>query len=158
MWRHVSLVLFATLLVLHFPIMAMDADDQHLVSESRLLSARANWESLDHPNYRFTLRRQCYCAGPERVIVEVANGTITAVRDARNNEPLPAHRLGDYRTIPELFAEIDAAVPQKPDSLSIEYDRSLGYPRRVRIDFSYRMADEEIDYEIESMDILPGAG
>ena len=136
--------------------MAIGADDQHLQRESRLLSARANWESLDHQNYRFTLRRQCYCAGPEQVIVEVADGRIAAVRDARNKQPVSTHLLGDYRTIPELFAEIDAAVPQKPDSLSIEYDRSLGYPKRVRIDFSYRMADEEIDYEIESMEILPG--
>lgn len=133
-----------------------DADGP-IVHDARSLSARANWEAADHPHYRYRLQRECYCAAPNDVVVQVADGRVVAVTDTQTGQPVDPAQWRGYRTVPELFAEIDDAVSRQPDSLLVEYHRTLGYPQRVRIDFSYRMADEEIDYAIASLEILPGA-
>lgn len=126
------------------------ATDQ-VISVSRTLSARANWENNDHPNYRYVMQRQCYCASPNDIEVVVAENRVIRVIDRTSGNPVPASMLGGYKTIRELFAEIDQAVERRPDSLHIEYDRHLGFPKTVRIDFSYQIGDDEIDYSLTTV-------
>lgn len=124
-----------------------------MVTASRNLSARDNWHQRNPSAYTYTLHRRCYCASPNDVRVEVAGGQVVAVTVLESGQPVDRQYLGDYRTIAELMAELDEAVTRRPDSLLIEYDRYLGFPKRVRIDFSYLMADEELDYTIEDVEI-----
>ncbi len=120
------------------------------------VSARQNWELTAPRDYRFVLDRRCYCAGPNRVRIQVRDGEIVAVEDLDTGKVLtdPAS-LRQYPTIDKILEQIDRAMMRHPDSLTITYDRHLGYPARVYIDYSYRMADDEIDYRISDVMIGP---
>ncbi len=146
--------LFAFLLL---PAMDADANDdapKPLMQVFQGLSARENWRQNPHAHYRYVLHRRCYCPAPNDVRVEVANGRVTNVTDLKSGKDLPPARLSGYASIDELIARIDAAVARKPDSMRVEYDRHMGYPKRVHIDPSYRIADDEIDFTIESVTLL----
>ncbi len=133
-------------------------DDQRGDAETRVvtqsLSARADWESRSPTDYRYRLRRQCYCASPNHVVVTVSGGRVASVTDSATGRHVDAAQLADYRTIDELLVEIDDAVARRPDSMHVVYDRFLGFPRTVDIDPSFRTADEEIRYAIESVVLL----
>ena len=123
-------------------------------SVSNLLTARANWEQANPKHYRFVYRRRCYCPTPNDVLIEVKDDRVVSVQTMDNGSPIPQQRFQDYPTIAQLLSQIDRAVVAHPDSILVEYDRSQGYPKRVRIDFSYRAADDEIDYMIQQVEIL----
>ena len=143
-------------LLLLLPPMSADASDtpKPVLHVFQGLSARDNWERNPHEHYRYTLHRQCYCPTPKDVRVEVVAGQVTRVTDLASGKDVAPRLLSAYAGIDELLARIDAAVQRRPDSLRIEYDRHLGYPKRVYIDPSYRVADDETDYRIEDVTIL----
>ncbi len=120
-------------------------------------NARQKWE-LAHPqNYSFVLERNCYCAGPARVRVQVRQGKVVAVEDLESGRRYTDEgTLKNYPTIEDLLALIDKALQRRPDNLTITYDRRYGYPSRIYIDYSYRLADEEVDYRISQVEIQRG--
>lgn len=131
-----------------------DAEPPETIYVAQTLSARANWTLNRRRNYRFVLHRDCYCSTPNDVEIEVRDGEVAKVTDLANGKTLDAQAHTEYPTIASLLDEIDTAVDRKPDSMHVEYDRRLGFPARVDIDFSYRMADEELRFTIEKVDIL----
>jgi len=150
--RAVSRLLSALLLL--FPVALPAADD--MITVRSTLSARQNWE-LSHPrNYSFVLERDGYLAGPGRVRIQVREGRVVQVEDLASGRLYTDEKtLSRYPTIDQLLALIDRAVKRNPDNLTITYDRNLGYPSRIYIDYSYRMADEEVDYRISQVKIEP---
>ena len=116
------------------------------------LHARDQWESRNPSDYHFVLERQCYCAGPNRVRIRVSGGQVTDVVDLESDLPIedPEVRRG-YPTVAELLSLIDDARRKTVDNLTITYHRTLGYPSRIYIDYSYRMADDEVDYRLSEM-------
>ena len=125
-----------------------------VVTVSRSLSARQNWE-LAHPrDYSFVLERNCYCAGPGKVRVQVRQGRVVAVEDLQSgSRHTDEQTLRQYPTIDQLLALIDLAMERRPDNLTITYDSHLGYPSRIYIDYSYRVADDEVDYKVTDVKI-----
>ncbi len=49
-------------------------------------------------------------------------------------------------TVDEAFAIIQKAITDKVDKLTVSYDKKMGYPKKVFIDQSIQMADEERSY------------
>lgn len=129
--------------------------DPSIETLSSNLSARANWEQARPSRYRFVFRRQCYCALPNDVLIEVDENKVVSVRRLEDGAPVPQQQLREYPTIDQLLTQVDSAMRGHPDSLLVEYDRVQGFPKRVRIDFSYRTADDEIDYTIDRVEIPP---
>ena len=129
-------------------------DEPRIVTASSFLSARDNWEQNDYQDYRYTLEQECYCPQPKRTRVTVRAGRVTGVTDLGTGRPLSAAEAAGYPTVSGLFRLIDRSVGKRPDSMTIVYHRSLGYPERIRIDFSYRVADDELDYRLSGMEIL----
>jgi len=147
-------VLLLPLVLVSVPTFASEEGGaEQRISMSFDLSARLNWEQNNPQSYRYTMHRQCYCSSPKHVTVEVSDNQVVLVTNVENGEVVDDQFIADYQTITELLAEIDDAVVRKPDSLHVEYDRHLGYPKKVRIDLSYRIADEEIDYRLEDLEI-----
>ena len=65
---------------------------------------------------------------------------------------MPRH-LERYSTIERLFEFIRTALAQQPVHIEIEYDPTLGYPRRVYIDPSWVTDDEHV-FVVEDLKIL----
>jgi hypothetical protein len=70
------------------------------------------------------------------------------------DETVPASEHRYFETINDLFNIIDAAKAQDAYKLEYEFDKTLGYPTRIEIDYLGNAVDDEISYQIDSLKIL----
>ena len=128
---------------------------------SELSRNQEKWQDANITHYRFNLNISCFCAFRDQMplTIEVLDGQIvhmatvdgTLVLDTDPNYEFYA----PHATIDLLFAEIDAAVKEGADSVTVTYDPTYGYPTEIAIDFSQEMADEEMYYSISGFEALP---
>ncbi len=110
---------------------------------------RRLWSSTGIDHYQVNLRRICFChpdATRERV-VHVRGGTIVSVVDAETGEAAPEELLSLYVDVEGLFDIVEDAIHRDAAELTVRFDPELGYPVEIRIDYDYRMADEEVTFE-----------
>eukprot|EP00210_Caulerpa_lentillifera_P007253 g6939.t1 len=96
-----------------------------------------------------TISRVCFCVpdslGPFTLRVE--KDTIVSVSpDNGFTDNLP--------TVEGLFDLIQEAISSRVAELIVEYDPTLGYPTRVKIDRDFRIADEEIEYKTSVSNVV----
>jgi hypothetical protein len=128
---------------------------------SELSRNQEKWQDANITHYRFNLNISCFCAFRDQMpltievlddqIVHMATVDGTLVLDTDPNYEFYA----PHATIDLLFAEIDAAVKEGADSVTVTYDPTYGYPTEIAIDFSQEMADEEMYYSISGFEALP---
>jgi hypothetical protein len=91
----------------------------------------------------------------------VKAGTIHAVLDSETGEPLRDPHTDEmvllkypesFLTIDELFKLIENAR-ENADKLDVEYDRKLGYPTVVEIDYIKEAIDDEVTYRVHDFRI-----
>ena len=105
---------------------------------------RAKWSAQRLDTYTFDFQRSCGECLPGWVIpvrITVVNGEVTSVIRIATGDTvaLPAFRL----TIDSLFTELANTLARKPYRLTVAYDRTLGYPAAVTIDYDRQMVDDE---------------
>jgi Family of unknown function (DUF6174) len=110
-------------------------------SEQRALdAARERWRDAAIDTYRFRVRIVCFCA---------PNFTRPAVIVVRDGRPVdPPRRLRRVATVPRLHREVQRAIDDRVDGLSVRYGRR-GVPRSISIDPSRMIADEETGYVVD---------
>jgi len=116
--------------------------------ESRFQIERDAWEALNLRSYDYTLRISCYCLDEvtSPVRVQVRAGGIASLSYVHNGEPVAEAYQGSFPTIDGLFAKLRDAFDSGADSVSVEYDSALHFPRAISIDYVLEMADDEIGY------------
>lgn len=62
-----------------------------------------------------------------------------------------------HDTVEKVFGLIEQAIADKAEHIEVDYDAALGFPRRVVIDPSRQMADEESYYTVDNVEILSGS-
>jgi len=128
---------------------------------SELSRNREKWQDANITHYRFSFNISCFCAFRDQMplTVEVRDGQIvhmatvdgTLVLDTDQNYEFYA----PHATIDLLFAELDAAVNDGADSITVTYDATYGFPTEIAIDYSQEIADEEMYYSISGFEALP---
>ena len=128
---------------------------------SELSRNQQKWQDANIPHYRYELTIGCFCVFRDQMplTVEVLDGQIvhmaavdgTLVLDTDQNYEFYA----PHATIDLLFAEIDAAVKDGADSVTVTYDATYGFPTEIAIDQSQEIADEEMYYSISGFEALP---
>ncbi len=122
---------------------------------ARLAQARSRWRAAAISDYRYELRRVCFCP-PDLVgpfALTVRGGALSSVVDLGTGmavSPTPRR----HPTIEELFDEIDAALDRDPDRIEIDYDPALGYPTRIAIDYVAMAIDDEVTYSATGLSRL----
>lgn len=121
---------------------------------------RIRWQKQAIESYRFEFSKLCYCAGlfnPATIVVEA--DTIHEALDPETGEPLRDLQTGElvlskypesFLTIKELFEVIENAR-KKADKLRVEYDRKLGYPAHIEIDYIKEAIDDEVTYIVNNL-------
>ena len=127
------------------------------LAASPLSEARATWAAQGIDDYRFTLRRNCFCPVRGPVVVEVRDGEVVSVVDATTGASEQdgfalIEVFGDAATVDALLNTI--AEAEGAARLEADYDADLGYPTHVYIDESELIADEEIGYDLEEFVVL----
>jgi hypothetical protein len=90
--------------------------------------------------------------------VEVRDGQIVSMVAADGNEVLDTDPnyafFAPHATIDLLFAEIEQAVKDGAEVVTVTYDDTYGFPAEIAIDISQQMADEEMYYSVTSFEPL----
>ena len=116
-------------------------------SESSQLQANmAKWDARGVATYQIVLQRgACECLAEEviPIRVSVTGEDISSVIDERTGEVV-TRELFHARTVEGLFDLIHDALAAGAYSVIVSYDRQLGYPREISIDYQANVADDEI--------------
>ncbi|GMH39744.1 hypothetical protein BSKO_07642 [Bryopsis sp. KO-2023] len=123
---------------------------------------RQKWKALGPKSYKYRLRRLCFCFGgfTGPFLITVKDGKIVDVV-FEGEGPTPDNI--DVPTIDGLFDIIEESIPTV-DSITVEYDRKLGFPLNISIDRIKLAIDDEITYTAEIVegqgvfDKFPGVG
>lgn len=116
---------------------------------------RQRWQKFKIDNYEFEVRKACFC--PDYLypaIIVVRDDTVNTVLNPQTREPLrnpdtkKEVRFSGYKTIDELFNVVEDAIQKDAVHLQVKYDRTLGYPKQIAIDFQTQVADDEVSYNI----------
>lgn len=121
---------------------------------NRLSNAREKWNSIKAANsgeYVFKLHLSCYCYGTDPVQITIDSDTIKSVLDIDSQKVLPSSDNNYYKTIDQWFDWIDKSLDEKPYSVSVTYDDTLGYPKAVFFDFEENVVDDEINVSISNV-------
>ena len=122
-----------------------------------LRTARALWSEQHIDSYQFSLRRLCECL-PEwtrPVAIVVHEDAVVSLTDAETGAAISPDRAQYYFTIDGLFEVIADAIRREAAQVDIEYDDTLGFPRRVSIDYNAETADDEIFYVVSDFSRAP---
>ena len=119
-------------------------------------SARARWARNRPADYSFTLLRGCFCHAEvvRPVVVEVHGGAVTSRTYAATGEAVDARWVDSFPTIDGLLAELEDAST-RADRMQATYDRDYGYPSHALVDYSARVADDEMEITVSGFRPLP---
>jgi len=126
---------------------------------NQLARAEALWHARSFADYRYEIRTLCFCP-PEIttwVRVTVAGGVVVAAEQVDPN-PLPVTILSYWQPIDSVFARLrrtitDPGSRESYESITAEYDVTLGYP--VQVDYRAKpfIADGGSSHELRN--VLP---
>lgn len=119
-----------------------------------LVAARARWNLQGAANYTMRGSTNCFCMyGGQVVDIAVSNGVVTGVTLVATNTALPSGMAGGFKSVEQLFDVIDEAIREGAQRIEVEYDPRRGYPTRLWIDRSERIADEEYGVNITALTV-----
>jgi len=118
-----------------------------------LAEAVARWEVAHLEDYVFEFQRLCFCGGDviRRVRIVVRSGSVTAATYVDDGAPVSGD-LEDVPTIETLFEEIQDAIDREAHVLTASYHAALGYPTAVSIDYIENAVDEEMAFNVHSLE------
>jgi len=73
-----------------------------------------------------------------------------------DGEPVPEEYRGGFYTVEGLFGLLRWSIEVGADSVEVDFDPALGYPRDVLIDLDRGTADEELIYSFELLEPADG--
>ena len=127
---------------------------------SELSRSQKKWQDANITHYRMQLSIGCFCAFRSQMplTVEVRDGQIVSMLTADGAEVLDPDANYEFfaprATVDLLFAEIEKAVSDGAEVITVTYDETYGFPAEIAIDISQQMADEEMYYSITSFEAL----
>jgi hypothetical protein len=114
------------------------------------------WAKQKISNYRYTLRRSCFCLpkSSEPIKIEVRNGKATSIVVASDGKPVNREYFNKHDSVAKLFQVVEDAIAKKAHRLSVTYHPTLGYPTKIDIDYNKQIADEELSLTLENLQPL----
>ena len=115
-------------------------------AQSTLNDNIALWQRSNIPNYRYTYRRNCFCAPEESVVVVVANGQVSEAFRTPSGTYLSAQELTSVFPVEGLFSKVQEAINKRAFNLTVVYHSQFGFPASISIDYNQNIADDELNY------------
>jgi hypothetical protein len=116
--------------------------------------ARRRWRAAGVEDYTFVLRRNCFCGGGvEPVRIVVRDGVAVSYTVVATGQPLNPEWQEWHPTVEGLFDFLEDALDRDADRIDVQYDGGRGYPISIFVDYEERTADEEMGYEVQSLQV-----
>ncbi|MBO6575561.1 MAG: hypothetical protein JJ896_11210 [Rhodothermales bacterium] len=119
-----------------------------------LQQARARWQSSASADYDMQLFRGCFCAGSGELHIFVRDDSLAAIKQQEDYWVVDETWWQYIPTVDELFDLIEEAT-READELTVTYHPELGYPTEISIDWLADAVDDEIMYQVRSVDLTP---
>ncbi len=115
-------------------------------------TARMRWVNQLPSSYSFTWTQSCDCLSDmtRPIRITVASGQITSAVFADDQQVVGEPIRRNLQTIDGVFDEIQAALDQDAEEVTVDFDPTRGYPRSVFVDYSRQVADEELILQISN--------
>lgn len=137
---------------------AVQVANKDLKALAALDAAEALWKQKTPEHYAYQLQPSCFCP-PEYtqpIAIRVFKGVVQQADLVTSQQPLPADRKADAKTIDDLFKLIRDAINRPAASVKVSYDQHYGFPNSISIDLDQMMADEEIYYTVKDFKLASG--
>ena len=127
--------------------------------EDELAEAVARWMEADVEDYVFEFQRLCFCGGEtiRRIRVDVRSGVVAGAIYVDDGSPVGDEYRPEVPTIEDLFEEILDAIDREAHSLDASYHSALGYPTSVEIDYIENAVDEEMAFNVYTLESVDAA-
>lgn len=112
----------------------------------KLKEARERWEAHGFASYSIDETRTCECLGPWAYTVVVEKADVIDVlyqEEPGYNYISKDQLLGQLQTVDQYFETLEGYL-ETAERFEVEYDATYGYPSRIYIDPTSRMADNEL--------------
>jgi hypothetical protein len=113
------------------------------------------FQSLVGGNYRVTYENSCFCPVEtlRPVRLTVVNGALSDVTRVSDGASLPPSDWRSYRTVDQVFAEIEAGLNRGAQRVVVTYDSQYGYPRDVLVDYQMA-ADAFVGFKLSNLETV----
>ncbi len=118
--------------------------------------ASFKWRNSGVTDYSYVYEISSYFApplpGPVRIVVrdsKLSSANLLDGGEKINISAMPAVP----GTIDVSYEFITTLLAEYPYAIDVEYDADLGYPKRIKIDFS-KSTDDEVTYFIKSFEVI----
>lgn len=121
------------------------------------LQNRQLFLSVVGSSYSYSYQNNCACSSEKLrpVRIEVVDGAIQSIVVRATGTPVAPSQRGDFLTVLDVFATIDAALAGGADFVQASYDDELGYPRDVLIDYAERVRIDDVGFAIHDLSVTP---
>jgi len=120
--------------------------DYPSATHKNLAENKKLWKNKNIQNYSFVVRKSCYCPHEENRQITVQNDTISEVKFIPSNTTLA--RVTKVKKVDDYFNIIQEALDKNAYKLTVNYDKTYGFPTQISIDYNEQMVDEEISYTL----------
>ena len=131
-------------------------------ADAELDGARERWRTAAAAQYEYGYHKFCEChrESPPETIVTVRGGRVVGVRHrpvgSTNEVPAADKNLEYYWTVDGLF-DLIASAEERGVEVRAAYDRELGFPREVYIDYDPDFIGDELDLRLTGVTRLDAA-
>ncbi len=145
--KHLKTLLSFGLIIIATVLNSCDKEtNADIESINELNTNSKKWQSHAIKNYQFKEQLNCFCVDRGPYSVTVANNVIVTIKDRDGN--VESSNTLSLKTVDELFLYIRSSLDRNPETTTIKYNATYGYPESIYFDFDKRIADEEMGYTI----------
>jgi len=116
-----------------------------------LARMEAKWDELGRNSYQINSQIICFCPSIEEVVMTVVDDQIVEAFYSLSGDNLTNQQLDGLRTVRQHFDIIDDATSRNAEHLDVEYHATFGFPTLISIDYSERVADDEVTYRLSNL-------
>jgi hypothetical protein len=114
---------------------------------------QTKWNELEVSDYDYEIQAFCFCTedSVRPRLIQVRNGAIVSVVNTVTGDS--SQFLDSFPSIPEMFDRIEEALLEFAPAIGVTYHEVYGHPESYSIDVDRQIADEEISYRVNFLDI-----
>lgn len=147
---------FIITVIIFFVLTSCAATQSNITNTTAELEThRKIWQAQNISDYEYTFNKMCFCPPPANVPVKVLvkNNSVNRIFNLETNQPIDNPDLTFYQSIDRLFEFIEEAIQKGADKIDVNYDKNLGYPISISIDYLEMAADDEVSFS--ATDLVP---
>ncbi len=110
----------------------------------------SKWQTANIKDYSFIFKQECFCTDEylKAMYVIVRNNKVDSVTYAGNNQAVPKEVFNSVLTLGELLEGTSKVEKNDLSKVEGEYDRDLGFPKKLFIDNDINDTNDEVFYEV----------